>query len=257
MIHYSPVDVDPRRGPIRWRPKTAFIMQQLGTPIPRLVKSTRKQVETGLTRAGFSVVDAKTLTTGHDYLLKIWDLLLGCPVGIAIVHEGISPSTMANIYYELGMLQAYGRDTVVVKVGDVALPSDFSRTEHIVAGKGFAERFKRFADSLKERREYYLTVSDGVENNPLLAIDYLRRAALLGGKSDLNRKARAILLASGIGDRAKSSVEELMLKFLTTCPRCVDRPNPASPATTPAPTQSPTADAGALRWRRWCLHWRA
>jgi hypothetical protein len=188
-------------------------MQQLGSPVPRLVKTTRKQIETGLARVGFGTVDAKTLTTGHDYLLKIWDLLLGCPVGVAIVHDGIGAATMANIYYELGMLQAYGRDTVVVKIGNPPLPSDFSRTEYIPAGKGFAERFKRFADSLEERREYYLTVSDEVENNPLLAIDYLRRAALLGGKSDLNRKARALLQASGIGDRAKSSVEELMLKF--------------------------------------------
>lgn len=213
MIHYSPVDGDPRRSPVIWRRKTAFIMQQLRTPIPSAVTRTRTQVKTGLAEVGFKLVDARSVATGHDYLAKIWDLLLACPVGVAIVHEGIAAESMANIYYELGMLQAYGRETVVIKVGNPVLPSDFSRTEYIAAGKGFATRFKLFADSLADRRDYYLTLSDQIENNPLLAIDYLRRASLLGAPKRLKRKAQDVLHSSGVGDRAKSSVEELMLEF--------------------------------------------
>lgn len=213
MIHYSPVDGDVRRDPIVWRPQAAFIMQQLGAPIPQKVKAVRKQIESALARAGFAAVDATSVTTGRDYLLKIWNLLLGCPVGVAIVHEGITAATMANIYYELGMLQAYGRETVVVKVGSPTLPSDFARTEFVAAGRGFPSRFKPFVDSLRDRNEYYLKLADTVENNPLLAIDYLRRAALLTGDVRLNDRAREILSAGGVGDRAKSSVERLMLAF--------------------------------------------
>jgi hypothetical protein len=188
-------------------------MQQLGAPVPAIVRKVRKQIERVLAQAGFAAVDAKSITTGRDYLLNIWNLLLGCPVGVAIVHEDVSAATMANIYYELGMLQAYGRDTVVVKVGDPALPSDFARTQYVEAGRGFEKRFKSFVDSLAERKDYYLKVGAGVEHDPLLAIDYLRRASLLGGKTDLNRRARELLEVSGIGNRAKSSVEELMLTF--------------------------------------------
>jgi hypothetical protein len=120
---------------------------------------------------------------------------------------------MANIYYELGMLQAYGKDTVVVRVGDPALPSDFARTQYVEAGRGFEKRFKSFVDSLAERKDYYLKVGAGVEHDPLLAIDYLRRASLLGGKRDLNLRARKLLKASGVGSRGKSSIEALLLKF--------------------------------------------
>ena len=213
MIHYSPVSGDPRPDAISWRRKTVFVMQQLGAPVPQAVKRVRKQVEGVLSKAGYTAVDAKSTTTGRDYLLNIWNLLLGCPVGVAIVHEGIAAATMANIYYELGMLQSYGRETVVVKIGTPSLPSDFARTQYIQAGRGFDTRFKSFVDSLEERKDYYLKVGAGVEHDPLLAIDYLRRAALLGGKSDLNRRARTLLNDSGIGPRGKHSVEELLLTF--------------------------------------------
>jgi hypothetical protein len=213
VIHYSPVSGDPRADAIHWRRKTVFVMQQLGSPVPPAVKRVRKQIESVLSRAGYTAVDATSTTTGRDYLLNIWDLLLGCPVGVAIVQEGIASATMANIYYELGMLQAYGRETVVVKIGAPLLPSDFARTQYIEAGRGFDTRFKSFVDSLDERKEYYLKVGAGVEHDPLLAIDYLRRASLLGGNSDLTRRARTLLDASGIGRRGKHSVEELLLTF--------------------------------------------
>jgi hypothetical protein len=188
-------------------------MQQMRAPVPPAVRKVRRQIERILLQAGFTAVDAKSITTGRDYLLNIWNLLLGCPVGVAIVHENVSASTMANSYYELGMLQANGKDTVVVRVGDPALPSDFARTQYVEAGRGFEKRFKSSVDSLEERKDYYLKVGAGVEHDPLLAIDYLRRASLLGGKRDLNLRARKLLKASGVGSRGKSSVEELLLKF--------------------------------------------
>jgi hypothetical protein len=185
----------------------------MGAPVPPRVKAVRKQVNAALARGGFKAIDAGSSTTGHDYLLKIWNLLLGCPVGIAIVHEGISAATMANIYYELGMLQAYGRETLVVKVGAPALPSDFVRTEYLEAGRGFPGRLKSFIEELQERSRYYLKLAGNVEKNPLLAVDYLRRAALLNGDPRLKERARELLTASGMGDRAKTSVEGLMLEF--------------------------------------------
>lgn len=72
----------------------------------------REGVESALRKAGFKVKDAGSATTGKDYPLKIWSLTVCVPVGVAIVHEGIRPETMANVFYELGLMQAYGRETV-------------------------------------------------------------------------------------------------------------------------------------------------
>ncbi len=213
MIAYSPITGDARLHSVVWRYQTAFIMQQLRPSMPPEVIAARKTVGLVLRGAGFKAIDATNATTGRDYLDKIWNLILGCPVGIAIVHEGVDPDTMANIFYELGMLHAYGRETVVVKVGKPKLPSDFLRTEYISAGTGFRTRFKQFVDELPVRSAYYIQVADSVENNPLLAIDYLRRAALLCGDRKLNARARQLLDGAQLGERAKASVERMMLEF--------------------------------------------
>lgn len=165
-------------------------------------------------RAGnFRTVDAASLTTGKDYLLKIWTLAVSCPVGIAIVHKGIRPETMANVFYELGWMQAYGRETVVIKIGDVKLPSDLVRTEYISMDARFTRNLEAFLTSLKTRADYYETMAGQLTANPLLAIDYLRRAYLLTGVRALRLRARRIFASSGLDIRALNSVERLVVTF--------------------------------------------
>ena len=41
------------------------------------------------------------------------------------------PSTQMNIYYKLGVAQALGKETLVVKSPGAKLPSDFVRTEYV------------------------------------------------------------------------------------------------------------------------------
>lgn len=213
MIFYRPTDGDVHGAALKWRPKTCFLMGAMGGTLPVDVSKARQGVTSRLKRAGFSVVDAASVTTGKDYLLKIWLLAVSCPVGIAIVHEGIRPETMANVFYELGLMHAYGRETVVIRVDDVNLPSDLVRTEYIPFDGQFAPGFRKFLESLRERSQYYLTLADQLENNPLLAIDYLRRSYLLSGDKKLKSRARQIFDTSGLTSRGPGSVERLMLKF--------------------------------------------
>jgi hypothetical protein len=188
-------------------------MAAMGRSIPADVLSAKRRVSTALRRARFSIIDAASVTTGKDYLLKIWKLALSCPIGIAIVHEGIRSETMANIFYELGWMQAYGKETVVIKIGDVKLPSDLVRTEYINMDARFTPSLRDFLNSLRERAEYYKTLAGLLEANPLLAIDYLRRAYLLTGTVALRRRATQIFKESGLDDRARDSVERLMITF--------------------------------------------
>lgn len=213
MIYYSPVDGDVRASPVVWQCRTVFVMQQLGEPIPREVKSARKTLNRVLKRNGFTPIDASGVVQGKDFLSKIWEVLLGCPVGIAIVHEAIAPKTLANIYYELGMLQSLGRETLVIRVGQPDLPSDLVRTEYVVAGRDLGQQLESFLESIKRRAAYYLDMADLVENNPLLAIDYLRRAHLLSSDSTLPDQAREIWETAQGTPRAKASVELLALDF--------------------------------------------
>ena len=66
---------------------------------------------------------------------------------------------------------------------------------------------------LAERAEYYVLAAEQLERNPLLAIDYLRRAFLITRDTDLRARAKQIAAEAGIGDRAKNSVEALLVGF--------------------------------------------
>ena len=56
-------------------------------------------------------------------------------------------------------------------------------------------------------------MADQLENDPILSLDYLKRAFLINGKEQLRDKAKKIVDVAGIEGRAKSSVERLAASF--------------------------------------------
>ena len=77
----------------------------------------------------FCEVDASSLVTGKDLLDKIWKIILGAPLGIAVLTKDMPDKTIANIFYELGMMDALGKETLIIKSKDYQIPSDFMRTQ--------------------------------------------------------------------------------------------------------------------------------
>ena len=213
MILYRPTDGDARDTPLTWRPRTAFLMTQLGEPLPEPLREIRRAIERELRRIDYALVDADSQTTGKDFLLKIWEIGSALPLGIALLHEDMRPSAIANVFYELGMMQAYGKETLVVKTGAAAVPSDFVRTEYVPFDGEFKRSFRQFAASLQERADYYELMSAQLERNPLLAIDYLRRGFLLTGEERFQIRARELYSTAGLDERAVNSVETFLVSF--------------------------------------------
>ena len=213
MIYYRPTDGDAHSTPLRYRPCTCFLMTQLGEPVPETVRQIRADLTGILQNHGFEVVDANSVVTGRDFLIKIWEIITTVLIGIAIVHDQMRPGTLANIFYELGLMQAYGKETLVIKTSNAVVPSDLIRTEYVVYGPAFETNLLRFLHSLQERASYYAQVAHLLENNPLLAIDYLRRSYLLTGEEELKETARRFYLEAGLDARARNSVETLLASF--------------------------------------------
>lgn len=213
MIYYKPTDGEIQTTPIESRPKHCFLMTQLGEPIPDKIEQIRVEVLDVLDTFGYGLLDANSKVTGRDFLIKIWRLIIGVPAGIAIIHEDMTPQTLSNIFYELGMMEAYGKETVIVKTKKVKIPSDFLRTEYIEHGSTFAAKLKQWLNGLQELGNFFETMADQLENNPLLEIDYLRRAYLISGDSSLKNRAEAIYQAAELGMRARNSVEAMMKNF--------------------------------------------
>lgn len=159
------------------------------------------------------VIDANSVVTGKDFLLKIWHLIVSVPLGIAIIHEDMAQGTLSNIFYEIGMMQSYGKETLLIKTPLSNVPSDFVRTEHLEINTELERKLELYLKTFFELEEHYEVVADQLENNPLLSIDYLRRAYLISGKKTLRKKAKQVFESAGLDERARNSVETLLVDF--------------------------------------------
>ena len=188
-------------------------MTRLGKPVPDAVTDMRRQITECCRKVGYKVVDANSQVTGQDFLIKIWKLIVASPLAVGIAHEDIPPGTQANIYYELGVAQAMGKETVIVKSLQSTTPSDFVRSEYIEFNGQFKSSFNKYLHNLTEQAKHYETVADQLDRNPLLALDYIKRAYLITGDGRLKKKARSILKGAKVEHRATNSVEMLAASF--------------------------------------------
>ena len=213
MILYDPLSGDACTTPVALRPRTCFLMTKLGKNVPPVVDEIRERIAAITAERNINIIDANSITTGKDFLLKIWRLIVSVPVGIAIIYKSMPKTTMSNVFYEVGLMQALGKETLIVKEPSTEVPSDFVRTEYISFDKSFDLKLKAFLDSLKERADYFGTVAEQLERNPLLSIDYYRRAYLLTGDEKRRKNAAEVLTNAGLDGRSKNSVELLLASF--------------------------------------------
>jgi hypothetical protein len=130
----------------------------------------------------------------------------------------MGPSTIANIFYELGLMQAYGKETIV-KTPNAAVPSDFVRQEYLEYDDAFEGRMQQFFEYLTVARPaYFQMMAEQLERNPLLAIDYHRRAYLLSGREECKSCIDEIRSEERFEGRAKNSVEMLATQVVLANP---------------------------------------
>ena len=159
------------------------------------------------------MIDDLAKVTGRDLLLKIWRLIASVPLSVGILHEDIPQATQANIIYELGVAQALGKETVVIKSPGADIPSDLIRTEYVAFNDDFANNFTAYLESIHEQAEYFELIADQLEKNPILELDYIKRVFLINGDIRLRDKAGDIVAAAGLEGRAANSVEMIAASF--------------------------------------------
>ena len=164
MIIYNPLDGDALTSSVPSNPRHCFLITRLGKVIPHGVQDIRDAMTTVCTQFNYFVIDASIRVTGRDFLLKIWRQIASVPLAIGVAHEDIPAMSQANIYYELGVAQALGKETVIIKSVGAKVPSDFIRTEYIEFDKAFPEKFTSYLNSIMEQAEHYETKKNGTSN---------------------------------------------------------------------------------------------
>ena len=186
---YNPVTGDVLDHKPKLRPRTCFIMTKIGSQITKEIRTIRKSLSKCLEKQSFHELDAAKEIHGRDFLQKIWKMILSVPIGIAIISDDLSANTRANIFYELGSLQAYGKETIIIKTKNANIPSDFIRTEYIEFEnnkyKKFGKDLENYFEKINERADYYVELSKDTKKVKSLSKDYLHRAYLITGDKEL------------------------------------------------------------------------
>jgi hypothetical protein len=178
---------------ISYEPRSCFIMTQLGLPFPDELELIRTNLVIELSKRNIKELDANSYIKGKDFLSKIWRQVLAVPMGIAIVTKDMKISTISNIFYEIGVLNALGKETIVIKTKDFSIPSDFIRTEYIEYDNQFHEKINKFLDQVFDLADHFEIMGESLEANPILSIDYYKRAYLITGDTKYFRKTEEII----------------------------------------------------------------
>jgi len=188
---FSPVDQTELIAPFHPRPRTAFLMLQLGegtSPEERLIAD---EVRAALTDQGFASVTAADVPGTGDFLVKIVDLIRGCGFAVAIFSDQTPAKTLANIFFEIGVAGMLGKPVQLVFSGANPAPSDFVRTEWIAYKPKKLAKLRADLRASLERidalAEFYRTIGDvalEAERADLeLAFERYRQAVLIGGNA--------------------------------------------------------------------------
>ncbi len=213
MITYDLIGSDVYTKRVLYKPKTCFIMTQMEKPLPTVVTSIRKTLRKCLTTKSMKDIDAGSDITGKDFLDKIWDMILSVPIGVAIISEDMPLKTISNIYFELGLMQAIGKETVIIKTSKAQVPSDFIRTEYIeYTQRNLNKKIDNFLSKLSQQAEHYAIMAGELELNPLLATDYLKRAYLITANPEYKSKMIEILVNCSSLDKQCQTVISDVLK---------------------------------------------
>jgi len=194
MINYNPIDGDVYSKMIKYRPRTCFIMTKLGKSIPKEISNMRRTVVKHLKNSQFEIIDASSKVTGRDFLLKIFHLILSVPLGIALISENLDSRTVANIFYEIGILQTLGKEILIIKTKEFNIPSDFIRTEYIEYDNKLKDKISEYLKTYSQLAEHYELLGCELIRDPITSIDYLKRSYLMTGNSNTKTKIDKIVL---------------------------------------------------------------
>ena len=101
----------------------AFVIMPFQEPWSEEVYN--KMIKTAISNAGLICVRGDTVLRVGDLTTNIWREILKAGLIIADIS---TPNI--NVFYELGLTHAIGKDTIIFKQKDTALPADFGGTHY-------------------------------------------------------------------------------------------------------------------------------
>jgi hypothetical protein len=121
----------------------------------------------------------------------------GCAMGIGFYHPDVPVDALSNIFWEMGIVQGWGRPSLLIANKKEDLPSDFTRGFCIFFedNRKYIRKFKELVESFRQREQYYV---DTLAHEAILRADYEKAfkyyqdAFLISGNRQIITKIRKL-----------------------------------------------------------------
>lgn len=198
---FSPLTEDILEGPFKPYPRGVFIMLQDNKGTPEVDREMDSVVCNTLKVHDFKPLKATTKRGTKDFLEKIVQIIRGCGFGVAIFSQYTAASSLANIFFEVGLCNMLGKPVILVKNKDSKSPSDFVRTEWVtyLSDKNKLESdFEKSIQAMKDLADYFENLGDlafeAEERDYELAFERFKQSILITGNVEVKQKINRLLL---------------------------------------------------------------
>lgn len=166
-------------------PKTGFLI------IPSSENDTmiRGKVDEIFDSNGFSLKDAMNIRGTGNLYCKICERILSSAFGVALITKDTPKNTPPNIFLEIGLMTAFGKDVVILTDGMENIPSDLQGKEVFIFtdNNNLSESINKWCTEIQEKRiTYWRTLAkfsvDAKDYEK--AYEYLRKAIMFGDFED-------------------------------------------------------------------------
>lgn len=161
------------------------------------LKRVISRISSELKRQGFNSLDGCSLVELGGTVCKICSTIQGCAIGIGFYHPDIPVDAVSNIFWEMGMLQGWGRPALLVANKKENLPSDFTGESCIFYedDNRYISKFRDLVTGFKGRENYYVDILAGQAIRTAdyeKAIKYYQEAYLISGNRQILNKMRKL-----------------------------------------------------------------
>lgn len=197
---FSPLTEDLLEGPFKPYPRGVFVMLQDNKGTPEVDYEMDEVICDVLKKHSFTPLKATSKRGTKDFLEKIVQMIRGCGFGVAIFSEYTNASSLANIFFEVGLCNMFGKPVIIVKNEGTKAPSDFVRTEWVTFTKDkdkLSNDFKASIISIQELADYFESLGDlafeAEEKDYELAFERFKQSYLISNKKQVQEKIENLL----------------------------------------------------------------
>jgi hypothetical protein len=192
-----PLSQDECSKRIKLQPKTAFLMTPSKAKRNDVLIKVISRLSSELKKQELNYIDGCSLVDLGDTTCKICSTMQGCAIGILFYHPDIQGDALSNMFWEMGMLQGWGRPVCIIANKKEDVPSDFVRDFNIFYENNtrYISKFKTLLTSFKDREKYYVDIlaDEAIKTADYeKAIKYYQEAFLISGNRQIISKMRKL-----------------------------------------------------------------